>query len=436
MGRLWLALVVVTGCGRFGFDEANTSPGVDAPPTSNVARVTVQYNGLDGGTVVGPDGFTCVGQTCTLEVVPGTTVTLRGLAPSGSWFAGWTGPCGGNFDCEFQADTDVTVGADFSATPNRIFVTSTTTDGAFGGVSAADAICAARATAANLNGTFVAYLSDATINAASRVGTSRGSIRVDGAPFADAPTAFSSGNIIFPPRTDEYGNDVGSVQVFTGTSGGATSASRCLDWTTNAGAENGAMIQSVYGSDSMFASNRACSSQGHLLCVEIGRAVPVTIHPDTGRLAFMAKTGWTPGGGRADADAHCASEAAAAGLSGTFLAAVATTTESIASRFATDAIYRRVDGVRLLRSPGMFVSDWLDASPELDQLGASVSSDVWTGANRFNQVAASGADNCNDWTDGTSALDGIQHWSTSTDLRSPAKKDPCDLAVALLCLER
>src|SRR5688572_26304070 len=133
MGRLSACAVLLVACGRMGFDEAP-----DDPPIEDVARVIVQYNGMAGGMVVGPDGFTCTGQTCTLDVVPGTAVTLRGLAATNTWFAGWTGPCGGNFNCDLQVDADITVIADFSPMPNRVFITSTKTDGAFGGVAAAD----------------------------------------------------------------------------------------------------------------------------------------------------------------------------------------------------------------------------------------------------------------------------------------------------------
>jgi len=427
-------LVVLSGCGRLGFDSAGGAP--PDPDAPNVTTITIQHNGGDG-TVVGPNGFTCTGQTCTLDVAPGTVVSFRGLAATDSWFAGWTGPCGGNFDCEFQADTSVTILADFSPTPNRVFVTSTTTDGAFGGLAGGDAICAARAAAAGLNGTFIAYLSDSTTNAANRVNAgSRGWVRTDGAPFADAPTVFATGNnLVFPVRLDEYGNDLGDVRVYTGTNFGSTTANLCLDWTSNAGVDTGTVSEPKYGFDSAGGYGGACSSQAHLLCAEIGRVVQIKLRPDTGRVAFMTKTNWIPGGGRASADALCTSEAAAAGLTGTFLAAIATTTESIASRFPIGEVYRRVDGVRLLRSPGMLAADWLDVPPQLDQLGDVVRSDFWSGASRLSAASASPADNCNDWMDGTGTINGIMHWTTNTDLRSPAKADPCDNAIPVLCLE-
>jgi len=430
--RRLLPLILLVGCGRFGFD-ADPQANPDGP-TEVVARVTIQHSG-EGGTVVGPDGFTCATGSCKFDVAPGTVVNLRGLAAAERWFQGWTGPCGGNFDCEIQVDADVTILADFSPTPNRVFVTSGATNGAIGGIGGADDICAAHASTANLTGTFIAYISDSTTSAPSRLAGSRGWIRTDGAPFADAPTAFSTSDIRFPVRLDELGNDLGDPLVFTGTSFGTTTVNHCQDWTSNAGNQNGTTNEVKYGSDSLGGGTRACTFPGHLLCTEIDRVVPVATRPDTGRMAFMSTTDWTPGGGRASADAHCASEAANAGLTGNFLAALATTTESLASRFPATEIYRRVDGVRLLRGPGMFTGEWLDVPPELDQFGAVVGNDFWTGTTNWNALPPA-ADTCNDWTDNTALVSGYLHWTTNTDLRSPAKTEPCDQAFPVLCVDR
>lgn len=424
-------LMLVAGCGRFGFDADDGSPDPDASPTT--ARLTIEHNGGDG-VVVGPAGFTCNTGTCTLDVDPGTTVNLRGLAAAGAWFAGWTGPCGGNFDCELVVTADVSVIADFTATPNRVFVTSTDTDGAFGGLAGGDAICATRAAAAGLTGTFIAYLSDSTTAAPSRIAASRGWVRTDGAPVADSPGQLLGGSLIFPPRLDELGNDLEDAQVYTGTDFGDATVDLCGDWTIGDGSSSGSINEVKFGADMPGARQRACSFRARLLCVEIGRVVPVETRADTGRQAFVTANKWTPGGGRASADAHCASEATLGGLTGNFLAAIATSTETIKSRFDPTAVYRRVDGVRLLRGPGLFTASWMDVPPQLDQFGAILSNDLWTGTNRFDTLPAA-ADTCNDWTVGTAALDGLMHYSTNSDLRSAFKTDPCDSPIPLLCLE-
>jgi hypothetical protein len=419
-----------------GFDDATGAPGDDQPPADTMRTVTVQLGGSANGTVVGPNGFMCTQGTCTLEVEPGTTVSLRGLAATDGWFDGWTGPCGGNFNCALEVNDSVTVSADFAPTPNRVFVTSTTTAGAFGGIAGGDQICRDRAVAGGLTGTFIAYLSDGATDAASRVSSSRGWVRVDGAPYADMPAAFSTGALVFPARLDELGNDLGQIRIYTGTDHGNKTIENCLGWTSAVGTDTGTITEGNRVSDSIGGWGSACSDAAHLLCVETGRSVPVATHADTGKLAFMTHDEWYPGGGLASADAYCASQAATASLPGTFLAALATTTQSIASRFDNDAIYRRTDGVRLLRDAGLFSSDWIDTAPEHDQAGVAISNDFWTGSQKLTDVAPDGGQNCNDWTDATMLLSGPQHWTTNTDMRSQAKTEPCTDGAPILCLEQ
>jgi len=126
---------------------------------------------------------------------------------------------------------------------------------------------------------------------------------------------------------------------------------------------------------------------------------------------------------------------ATAGLNGTFLAAMATTTESIESRFTPGQVYRRLDGVRLLRGPGIFSTDYLDVPPDLDSLVGQVSNDYWTGILRWN-VPATATQNCSDWSDGSATADGEMHHTANTDLRSSAKREPCSTPLPVLCLEQ
>lgn len=432
-------LLLITGCGRLGFsDESATLPdgGAGADAGDGLAHITIQRLGSGAGTITGPNGFTCSASSCELAVAPGTAMWLRAVPATDAWFAGWTGVCGGNQSCTFEATTSITLQAEFAPTPNRVFVTSTATNGAIGGVAGGDAICAARATAANLSGTFIAFLSDSTSNAASRVASSRGWVRIDGAPVADAPTAFGNGKLVYPPRLDEYGNDLGSVLVFTGNDAGAVATATCLDWSSSSPTEYGRGSLSQFAARLTNGWDDTCDAQAHLMCVEIGRSVTIDIHPDTTSKQAFATTGtWVPGNGRASADALCASEASGAGLSGTFLAALATTTETIASRFSTTTQYRRVDGVRLLDGPGLTTVDFLDVPPELDASGARVDSDYWTGTTRFSKLATP-SDNCDDWANSSALGTGAMHYTGATDVRDAAKYDPCSKAMPVLCLEQ
>jgi hypothetical protein len=428
-----VSLVLAGGC-RLGFDDLGN--GDDGDDVAGAPRLTVTMVG-SGGMVVGPNGFSCTTGTCSVELDAGTPVTLRGLAQTGRWFAGWSGPCGGNFDCAITVDADVIVEAEFTDRPNRAFVTSAAFDGAIGGASAADQRCSESATSAGLDGTWVAYVSDGIDrNAVDLLAGSRGWIRTDGAPIADSPTQFVNGPLAFVPRLDEFGDDLQDVLVYTGSMNGVmVDASHCLGWTSNDPANAGAVIGTEWGSTfATWAFPQPCDALHHLLCVETGKTVPVVVRPDHGRIAFVTSGEWTPGGGRGAADALCASEAAQSTLPGTYLAALATSTETIADRFAPGLPWRRIDGVRLTRTSTLFVEDFLDVAPERDRAGQVVANDFWTGAMSFDTLAESNG-NCNDWTVGDTSALGDMHFTTNTWVGSPAKREPCDWAVPLLCLQ-
>jgi hypothetical protein len=77
----------------------------------------------------------------------------------------------------------------------------------------------------------------------------------------------------------------------------------------------------------------------------------VDVAPVAGRLAFVTAGRWGGGRGLAAFDAMCAAEAAAAGIAGTFEAAVATTHASAVSRFDLDGpAWVRPDGVAIVAS--------------------------------------------------------------------------------------
>src|SRR5690606_4557544 len=110
--------------------------------------------------------------------------------------------CGGDGLCYAGTPpviVDAAVPPDAAVPTNLVFVTSTTHEPAsLGGLAGGDAICAARAEAAGLPGTYVAWLSTATVDARDRLGSARGWRRVDGEPFADTVEDLASGKIFYP----------------------------------------------------------------------------------------------------------------------------------------------------------------------------------------------------------------------------------------------
>ncbi|MBT9151724.1 MAG: hypothetical protein DDT40_01920 [candidate division WS2 bacterium] len=104
---------------------------------------------------------------------------------------------------------------------NWIFVTSTTHTGNLGGLAGGDAICAARAREAGLDGTFRAWLSSETVSARDRlVHSAWPYVRIDGVRVADNFAGLTSGRLLAPINVRETGNLIlGAIDfdVWTGT---------------------------------------------------------------------------------------------------------------------------------------------------------------------------------------------------------------------------
>lgn len=147
--------------------------------------------------------------------------------------------CGGDDTTGPDPDPLPREGLDAGADPGPskiIFVTSTRHDGDLGGPDGADAICAERASAAGLPGTFRAWLSSNTINAADRLEQSSGPyVRTDGVQVASDWADLIDANIAAPINRDESGN-LQSGDVWTGTySSGVMAPDTCSGFMTTSG---------------------------------------------------------------------------------------------------------------------------------------------------------------------------------------------------------
>jgi len=410
--------------------------------------VTVVLAGAGTGSVSStPGGISC-GSACSASFDYGTSVSLTATPTGGSTFAGWSGGgCTGTGSCNITITgaTTITATFDAAAAPNIVFVTSTTHTGNLGGLSGADAICAARAQAAGLSGNFVAYLSTSTVDAISRLGTAEGWVRPDGKPVFDTTADLLDGRIFYPPRLDELGTDVGQVLAFTATYVDGKlfpGDSACGNWTGTSGTTT--IGYSSGGSYTFFDfGSVGCSAEEHFYCFQIDRKSKVTPPQATGRYAFVTQGFFTPGGGLAAADAMCANEAAAAGLAGTYLAAVATTTASAASRFnAAAAPWVRTDGPALApTASGLFNLAFLDVADNVNAAGDTSYANygVWNGATSWTSVGTA-ASTCNNWTSNlsTSTGSGGRTGDTKSSILFGAfdPADPCDATyIKLLCLQ-
>jgi hypothetical protein len=139
--------------------------------------------------------------------------------------------------CKVYADEGITLPAFCSK--KIIFLTSQAYDGNLGGLAGADAKCQSLAAAANLSGTFKAWLSDSTTNASDRLTHNTGSyVRTDGAVVAINWLDLIDSNIKEPIICDENKECLTSLDsslqyVWTGSvaNGKNNYIFNCADWT-------------------------------------------------------------------------------------------------------------------------------------------------------------------------------------------------------------
>lgn len=117
-----------------------------------------------------------------------------------------------------------------------VFITSTSFAADFGGIPAADGICQALASAADLPGTFLAWLSDGTLAPLDRFTQNAGPYQlVDGRTVAVSFSDLTDGRIRTAIDMDEQGGTVAPAEkVWTNTNGtGAASpgSNHCSGWT-------------------------------------------------------------------------------------------------------------------------------------------------------------------------------------------------------------
>jgi hypothetical protein len=389
--------------------QADGTWSTPAPSCSiQMLTLTLSKPGSGTGKVVSSDSGISCGTTCSASFAYGTVITLTATADAGQTFVGWAGAgCKGAGVCSFTMTSDTAVSATFSPPPNIMFVTSTTQSAAsLGGLGGADAICAQAAARASLAGTYVAWLSTATVSAVSRLNGATGWARPDGKPVFNTVADIDASRFFYPPRLDEKGTDLGTnPSVLTGTTVDGTFASNhgnCTSYTANDGGD----VQAGLASSNSVAFTQwlqvGCTEPAHLYCLGIDRKAQVVPTPVSGRYAFISKNTWTPGGGLSSADSLCQSEATNAGLPGTYSALLAPTGETPASRFSTTGLpWIRPDGIPITPTASTFFTTTLwDTSPNMSADGSTYYSayfGTWSGAAN-GTTAGTAVTNCSNWT--------------------------------------
>lgn len=381
--------------------------------------LTVTVSGVDGasGEISSMAYGVACGQECVVTVPRGTVVDLSESPAGGFFFGGWGGACSGFEEtCSVLMGGDQVVTASFSPA-NFIFVTSTAYDvTALGGVSGADAVCQARAAAAGLPGTYVAWLSTTAASARERIGSARGWVRTDKKPFADT---FDSGPgsvpaVFYSPSLDEFGAPAQPRPVLTGTTfNGDLSPENCNDFTSLSG---GALAgYPTSGAETWTASWYLCGVSTSLYCLEVDRRVALRFTPAEGRRAFLTNSSFSASAGLAAADALCMAEAGTAGLAGRFKALLSTSTVAATARFVDGPAWVRSDGVRVVeRATDLLQGGIMDQVIDVSADGRTYlgNKNVWIGSSDPT-LPGTGATNCEDWTTnansslGTSTQSGL-----------------------------
>jgi hypothetical protein len=298
--------------------------------------------------------------------------------------------------------------------PNYMFVTSGKRPPRYQPLTVADDTCNQAAQAAGLPGRYRAWISSASADARDRLAGARGWVRTDGAPFADTVADLAEGRIRMPPSRDEFGQEIildtiEANAVATGTNeyGVVSPGHTCHEWAYDE--MSTVMVGFTYGTTKFWASGNdlmACGEPMRLYCFGVDQNFPLAIEAAVGKRAFVSEKAFRTDGGLAAADAVCAADAVRAGLTGTFLALLATSEASAASRFAdepSDTTWVRVDGVPLV-PPGMdlFAVDGLTSSlwtPLNLTSGGEFLGDVSVTVGADGPRLLAGVDgNCSDWT--------------------------------------
>jgi hypothetical protein len=188
-------------------------------------------------------------------------------------------PVCSNGTCGFACHTGYVSSGSGCIVPQYVFATSGTYMGNLGGLAGADATCQSLATAAGLAGTFKAWLSDTTTNAADRLSHGSGYVLVDGTLVAATWTQLTSGDLAHGIDLDEHGSALANPYVWTDTniSGDAElslnqTANSCTDWT------NSTYSSSEVGPDDLAFGGEASATDGDWTATEDSFACDGVLH--------------------------------------------------------------------------------------------------------------------------------------------------------------
>jgi len=370
------------------------------------------------------------GTGCTFEVDPGTRVRLS-VTRTPRWqgvvawsVAGCAGPT-----CDVTVTRDETVTIETGPLGRLAFLTSTTFDGDLTGdpmpaAQEADAICQSVASSVGMPGTYRAWLSGigAGESVAARFAGAQGPwIRPDGTPFVATLAELFTARFLNPLAVDETGARYATVPPWrwsnTRVDGSAFSTmatQTCNGFSSSSGlAATGLFGSSATSGGDRWTShpsfNQPCANAASLGCFQIDTSasprgfLPGPQVADEGTRIFLSSMSFTGSASRAAMDAQCVVDAAAAGLPGSYLALVGTSTAAPLSRFPRPFPWVRVDGwtvIQRIEETDAFAPAILRADGTRP---TSLELRAWTGSGA--RLDATGS-TCSDWTSAGSGVAG------------------------------
>ena len=383
--------------------------------TIGLWRVSLSRTGDSGTVTSNPAGLTCAAPAfaCTGLFAPGA-ITLQARTTNGSlvYFREWSGASAGacangpNRDCQLTVDGPEAITAAFDQLNfNLAFVSSTESPTNLGGVAPYDAACNAAATMAGINdaggNAFIAWVSDGTSSALSRIGLASGWVRMDGRAVAQSRnTLFAAQGVLNPVRYTETGEDLGETTLLTGTreDGSAAAAGTCSNWTSTGGANlmtgNGMGGPTVWSA----AGPTACSAATyHLLCVMksyVGGPVSTTF---MGKKLWLSNSAYAPAP-TANPDTLCNNERPAGVALGR---ALVSRTNAAASTLLTAAtMYVRPDGQEIGTGAEIVAGTARGGIWQSANL-AYWSGQAWTGSATIDTAGITSS-TCDNWVEGAS----------------------------------
>ena len=411
----------------------NASPGGPLALTVKAfgkRKITVTRNGGNTSTTIqsSPAVFnptTCTAASCTALVTDGTSLTIqaRNTDGSGYHFSSWTttGGCSGTFrDCTVTMNQSRSVTANYTASSyNLAFLTNATfaanAHSGAGGAAGYDSDCNTAATAAGINNSthnaFVAWMSDASSAASTRLTTAGGFMRLDDRPFALSKSALQAKAIIYPLDVDEHGQNLGDQFTWTGSSdtGTVRSSGTCTNWTSTSGNADAAGRSGGGPGLWTIGQVRPCSEAHRIYC--LGNKISTTISAPTvpagGKIAYFTLAAYNATGGLSNANSTCNGDKPTGFTTRTYVALLSTTGAAASTLLNQTASYYRPDGAFIGTGADIAAASSLTSGiwvrSDLTYQGGEVQ--AWTGS-FVPGLAGDASQTCTSWTTGGSTGSG------------------------------